>query len=155
MKNVSTIIFMNIPFFSFFKMALRVNVKWNVEVLGETVLSFLRLEPIWKAEMIFFSFQAKLTVVGINLWKNPFINFLVEFNLSYTKWMEEEDFRSFLAYFKLGNIWLFSTQIKKLFCSFYFHDWNERKNPQINFSNQNLSIESTLTKIWCLIFHRI
>ena len=123
---------------------------------GKPYYHFLGLSRSEKRKWFFFSFQAKLTVVGINLWKNPFINFLVEFNLSYTKWMEEEeDFRSFLAYFKVGNIWLFSTQIKKLFCSFYFHDWNERKNPKINFSNQNLSIESNLTKIWCLILHRI
>ena len=44
----------------------------------------------------------------------------------------------------------------------FFHEWNEWKNPQFNFSSQNLSIERNffkwdgkVTKIWHLLFHRI
>ena len=44
----------------------------------------------------------------------------------------------------------------------FFLEWNEWKNPQFNFSSQNLSIEHNffkwdgkLTKIWYLLFHRI
>ena len=44
----------------------------------------------------------------------------------------------------------------------FFHEWNEWKNPQFNFSSQNLSLERNffkwdgkVTKIWRLLFHRI
>ena len=44
----------------------------------------------------------------------------------------------------------------------FFHEWNEWKNPQFNFSSQNLSIERNFfkwdgkeTKILHLLFHRI
>ena len=45
----------------------------------------------------------------------------------------------------------------------FFHEWNEWKNPQINFSSQDLSIERNFlkwddekgTKISHLLFHRI
>ena len=44
----------------------------------------------------------------------------------------------------------------------FFHEWNEWKNPQFNFSSQDLSIEGNffkwdgkVTKIWHLLFHRI
>ena len=66
--------------------------------------------------------------------------------------MEKEDFRSFLAYFKVGNIQrkylaIFYTDKKNCFVVFIFMTETKEKNPQINFSNQNLSIESNLTKI--------
>ena len=44
----------------------------------------------------------------------------------------------------------------------FFLEWNEWKNPQLNFSCQNLSLERNffkwdgkVTKIWHLLFHRI
>ena len=44
----------------------------------------------------------------------------------------------------------------------FFLEWNEWKNPQFNFSCQNLSLERNffkwdgkVTKIWHLLFHRI
>ena len=108
-------------FFHFFKMALRVNVKWNVEALGgKPYYHFLGLSRSEKRKWFFF-ISAKTNCGGHNLWKNPFINFLVEFNLFYTKWMEEEDFRSFLAYFIVGKyLAFFYTDKNNCFVVFIF-----------------------------------
>ena len=62
------------------------------------------------------------------------------------------------------NTWLISTLKfwrEKLFCG-NFHEWNEGKNPQFNFSSENLSVQCNffkwdgkVTKIWHQLFHRI
>ena len=62
----------------------------------------------------------------------------------------------FNAYFLHGEL------DKKSCFMMFFHEWNEWKKPQFNFSNQNLSLgrnffkwDGKVTKIWHLLFHRI
>ena len=72
---------------------------------------------------------------------------------------------SYLSYFSISfekNYILYWNFDEKSCFVVFFHEWNEWKNPQFNFSSQYLSIERNffkwdgkVTKIWHLLFHRI
>ena len=112
---------------------------------------FIIIYEIILSKWILCMFMDALAI-QTHVFKNPSTLFIFYYLLRHVK----------ILIFLKNEIVIFYTHRKSCFVVFFFSSKTTEKNPQFNFSCQNLSLEHNsfkwdgkVTKIWHLIFHRI